>query len=164
MLRDGSAWPCNRPSGPANAHVEKTKKTLNKLINKSINFTSPLRAERQGHKLQTANGKFRHLQQKSNSTRRTCTWKTVWGGSATRSSATGPTHLERSQLIQFFLTVIIVGWLLSRLVRTGPAHLGKCQLIGTKLNLKKHENIVGQPLNQLVCNRANSSLKYKNGR
>ena len=40
---------------------------------------------------------------------------------------------------------------------TGPAHLAKCQLIGTKL--KQHENVVGQPLNQLVCNGANSSGK-----
>ena len=38
-----------------------------------------------------------------------------------------------------------------------PFGLEKWQLIGIKLKLKKHVNIVGQPLNQLVCNRANSS-------
>ena len=40
--------------GPANAHLEKTiyNDKLNECINKAINFTSPVWAERHGHELQ----------------------------------------------------------------------------------------------------------------
>ena len=73
-------------------------------MNKSFNFTSPVKAERHGYELQTANRKFEHLQQKSNCTWRTCTWKTVWVGSPSRSSKINTEKI---------LTINIVGWLFS---------------------------------------------------
>ena len=65
------------------------------------------------------------------------------------SSGKGPAHMENTYKI---LTINIVGLPSSPdSFRTGPARLEKCQLIGTKLKLKKHENIVCQPLNQLAA-------------
>ena len=86
-----------------------------------------------------------------------CTWKTVGAGSPTRSSATGPTHLERGQLIwkiqRKYQQLITLACSSPDLSGKVPAHRHKTK---TK---KKNKNIVGQPLNQLICNRANSCGK-----
>ena len=127
---------------------------------KSINFTSPVRAERHGHELQTANRKFQHLQQKSNYTL----------GEHAYGMQCGPAHQQgRSQQGHLIWTgagsyvkcrkniLISLAGSSPDSSGTGPVRLEKCQLIGTKLKLKKHENIVGQPLKQFVCNKSNLS-------
>ena len=89
-------------------------------------------------------------------------------------SATGLTHLERGQLIskiqkKYKQLTLLAG---SSPDSSGkvPARLERCQLVWKRVKEKinetvkkglllQHENIVSQPLNQLVCNRANSSGK-----
>ena len=77
------------------------------------------------------------------------------GWPPTRSSATGPTHLERGQLMwkihkKYWQLISLAGSSLNS--ETVPVHQHKTKT-------KKHENIVVKPLTQLVCNRADSSGK-----
>ena len=126
-------------------------------------------------RITNSNKKLQHLQQKFNYTWRTCTWKTVLAGSPTRSSATGPTHLERGQLIfkmqKKTLTINIVGWLFSRLVWNRPSTSGNMLAHWHKTKTPKTWDYCGPapPLarlqqSQLIWKGARSSGKYKNER
>ena len=63
-------------------------------------------------------------------------WKMFWVSPSTSSAATGPTHLEKVQLIckiqKHVLRTNIVGWLFSLLVWNRPSSCGKASALPEK--------------------------------